>query len=43
METFSRGDKYNGRQTQWKMTSIEDDLNGRQHEWKMTQIDYSWK
>ena len=29
-------DDLNGRQPQWKKTSIEEDLNGRQPQWKTT-------
>ena len=28
-------DDRNGRQPQWKTTSMEDDLNGRQTQWKI--------
>ena len=31
-------DNLNGRQPQWKTTSMEDNLNGRQSQWKMTLI-----
>ena len=32
-------DDLNGRQPQWKMTSMEDDLNGRRLEWKTTSME----
>ena len=32
-------DDLNGRQSQWKTTSMEDDLNGRQPQWKMTSFE----
>ena len=32
-------DDLNGRQPQWKTTSIEDDHNGRQPQWKTTSME----
>ena len=32
-------DNLNGRQPQWKTTSMEDNLNGRQPQWKMTSME----
>ena len=32
-------DDLNGRQPQWKTTSMEDDLNGRQPQWKTTSME----
>ena len=36
MEDDLNGRCLNGRQPQWKTTSMEDDLNGRRPQWKLT-------
>ena len=36
-------DNFNGRQPQWKTTSMEDDLNGKKCHWRMTLMEEDLK